>query len=599
VERTQGGERTSASNTAREPDREFRAYLADDWSRWLSEAPETATVVGVPGYNDRWTDDSTEGIETRRKHLTATARRFQEFRSEDLSPREQLNHALYRKLLENAEQAASFGADAYPFTTGWPRYLSTPLHQMDGIHLTVGQLIPLQPRVSVRDYEDILARLRAVPAFVDQEIGLLRAALARGVTAPRAAVHGVPDQIASLVPEDPGKSTLLEPFREFPVSVPEADRPRLVSEATGAYADAARPAFLRLHEFVTQEYLPKCRSSIAASDLPNGEAYYRFLVRWTTTLDLTPEEVHAIGLAEVQRIRTEMDAVMRSTGFAGSVEEFHRFLRTDPRFFYSRPEDLVDGYRVIAKRIDPELAHHFGRLPRTPYGVLPVPDFSAPSSPAAYYINGSPESGRAGYFFANSYDLSSRPRWRMEPLTLHEAVPGHHLQLAIASEIEDVPDFRRFSGGTAFVEGWGLYAEGLGEELGLYRDPYSKYGALGFDIWRSIRLVVDTGMHAMGWSRERAIEFFREHTGMSDLDITVEVDRYIVIPGQALAYKIGQRKFRELRRYAEETLGPEFDERTFHDRVLEEGALPLGELDHRIRAWVDSERARHSRPVAR
>jgi len=312
-------------------------------------------------------------------------------------------------------------------------------------------------------------------------------------------------------------------------------------------------------------------------------------VRYQTTTPMTPREIHEVGLAEVRRIGAEMKALMKKTGFSGTFPEFLEFLRTDDQFFLPSAEALVDAYRVIAKKTDPGLARVFGCLPRLPYGVLPVPDFRAKSSPAAYYMPGAPATGRAGTFYANTYDLRARPRWEMEALCLHEAVPGHHLQIALAQEVGDLPDFRRFTGPTAFVEGWGLYAESLGEELGHYRDPYSKVGQHTFDMWRSIRLVVDTGMHALGWTREDAIRFFRENTGKSDVDIAVEVDRYIVWPGQALAYKIGQLKIRELRTFAEHALADRFDPRTFHDRVLEEGAIPLGMLDRRVRDWVDSQ----------
>ena len=279
---------------------------------------------------------------------------------------------------------------------------------------------------------------------------------------------------------------------------------------------------------------------------------------------------------------------MRTTGFTGTFTEFNEYLRTDPKFFFGTAEELLDGYRVIAKKIDPTLGRIFGRLPRAPYGVLPVPEYSAPTAPSAYYFPGAPKTGRPGYFYANTFKVGTRPRWEMEALTLHEAVPGHHLQIALAQEIEGLPDFRRESGFTAFVEGWGLYAESLGEELGLYRDPYSKFGQLTYDIWRSIRLVVDTGMHALGWTREQAIRFFRDNSGKSDQDIQVEVDRYIVWPGQALAYKIGQLKIRELRTLAERRLGDRFDLRAFHDTVLEQGAVTLGVLTEHIERWVDS-----------
>ncbi len=577
-------------------DREFRGFLSADWAKWMAEWPETATLVGFPGHDDRWTDDSPVGVTRRRDHLRESLEALRALDAGALSPRERLNYKLYRSRFELADAGLEYGFDANPFVGGWPRSLLMPLHQMDGVHLNAGQLLALQGHASVGEYDAILERLRRLPTFVDQEVVLLRAGLAKGFSPPGPAVQGVPDQIATLIPDDPRASALLAPFREFPTTIREGDRTRLLETARDVYVEAVRPAFERLLEYVRQDYLPHCRSSVAASTLPPGPAYYRFLVRWTTTLDLTPEAIHAIGLSEVRRLRAEMEAVMRASGFQGSFAEFNRFLQSDPRFFFARADELLDGYRAIAKRIDPELARHFGRLPRSPYGVIPVPEYQAPSSPAAYYIPGSVEAGRAGYFFANTFDLASRPKWRMEPLTLHEAVPGHHLQLALADELEDAPEFRRHSGTTSFEEGWGLYAESLGEELGLYRDPYAKYAALEFDMWRSIRLVVDTGMHALGWSRERAIDFFRENTGMSMLDITVEVDRYIVVPSQALAYKMGQMKILELRRFAQATLGDRFNEREFHDRVLEEGALPLGELDRRLREWVESAKARGMRP---
>ena len=572
-------------------DARFRAFLADDWRQWMAQAPEVATVVGFPGLNDRWSDDSPNGISARDRHLKESVRALSKIHAPALSPREQVNHRLYGRLLDLAVEGRKFGDDPLPFHFGSPRNLWMPLNQMDGIQITAGQILPVQPRRSLADVEAILSRLRALPAVVDQDTALLEEGRRRGYTPPRIAIHGVPDQVEGLVPEDPTASALWEPFADLPKALVESERARLIEEAREAYTAGVRPAFLRLHRYLVDVYLPAARESIAAADLPHGREGYAFHARWTTTTDLTPEAIHEIGLSEVHRARTEVEALVRSTGFSGSLTEFHQFLRIDPRFLYRSAAELVDGYRVIAKRIDPELAHHFGRLPRLPYGVVPVPDFQAPSSPGAYYLPGAPEDGRPGLFFANTHDLPSRPKWRMESLTLHEAVPGHHLQIALAAELEDVPEFRKHSGETAFVEGWGLYAESLGEELGLYRDPYSKFGALDHDMWRSIRLVVDTGMHALGWTRDRAIAFFREHTGMSDLDIAVEVDRYLVMPGQALAYKLGQLKIRELRTLAETTLGERFDERAFHDTVLEEGGIPLGELEARVRAWIESRKA--------
>ena len=337
------------------------------------------------------------------------------------------------------------------------------------------------------------------------------------------------------VPADPMNSALLEPFAKFPASIGDADRTRVMERAKQIYTTADAPAYRKLHEYLVATYIPACRESIAASDLPNGAATYAYRVRWYTTTNLTPAQIHEIGLAEVKRIRGEMDKVIASTGFKGSFKEFTEFLRTDPQFFYDKPEDLVNGYRIITKEIDPQLAHEFGKLPRLTYGVVEIPAFTAPSQTTAYYQGGSPEAGRPGSYFVNTYNLKARPKWEMEALSLHESVPGHHLQIALAQEQEGVPEFRKHSGYTAFVEGWGLYAESLGPELGMYKDPYSKFGQLTYEMWRAVRLVVDTGMHSMGWSRQQAIDFFRENTSKTDQDITVEVDRYIVWPGQALA----------------------------------------------------------------
>jgi len=580
-------ERRTGPKPARGADGRLRAFLAEDWARWMALSPETATTVGFPGHHDRWTDDSPAGIAARQRQLDESLRTFGRLAVRALSPPERLNHRLYHQLLRLAVAGQAFGDDPLPFHFGLPHNLWMPLSQMDGLQITAGQIVPLQPRRSLSDFEAIVARLRALPTAVEQNLALLEEGLRRGYSPPRVAIQGVPDQVQALVPEDPTQSALWEPFRELPPNVPEAERARLTEEARNAYLRGIRPALLKLHRYLVDVYLPLARETTAASALPNGRASYDHHVRWTTTTELTPEQIHEIGLNEVRRTRAAVEDLVRSTGFTGTLADFHRFLRTDPRFRPRSAEELVDGYRVIAKRIDPELAHRFGKLPRLPYGVTPIPAFQAPSSPGAFYIPGSPEDGRPGMFYANTHDLASRPTWRMESLTLHEAVPGHHLQTAIAAELEDVPAFRRFSGETAFVEGWGLYAESLGDELGLYRDPYSRFGALDHDIWRSIRLVVDTGMHALGWSRDRAIAFFREHTGMSDLDIAVEVDRYLVWPAQALAYKIGQLKFRELRTLAEQELGDRFDERAFHDVVLAEGGIPLGELEGQVRDWID------------
>jgi len=575
----------------------FRTFLANDWKQWLSEYPELATSFGAPGLNDRWTDDSSDGIGQRKRHLLESLATTRSLEGGSLSPTERTSLALYRELLEIAEQGLKFGLDPLPFQLGVPHNLLVPVNQMEGIHLTASDMLEIQPRDRVSDYEDILSRLRRLPLAVDQNLALLEAGRQKGFTPHRVAIRGVPAQVQGLVPPDPLESPLLRAFSNFPARIAEPDRARLAGDAASVYSEAVVPAFERLSEYLTTTYLPACRETAGVSSLPDGADLYRYLVRWETTTDLSAQQIHDIGLGEVRRLRGAMESLLATTSFQGGLLDFFEHLRTDDGFFYADEESLVDHYRVIAKKTDPGLARLFGRLPRLPYGVLPVPAFRAPSSPTAYYMPGAPATGRPGMFFANTSALHSRPKWEMEALCLHESVPGHHLQIALAQEVEELPDFRRFTGPTAFIEGWGLYAESLGEELGMYRDPYSKMGEHIYDMWRSIRLVVDTGMHALGWTRERAIQFMRENTGKSEVDIAVEVDRYIVWPGQALAYKIGQLKIRELRERAEKSLGDRFDVRGFHDCVLEEGALPLGLLDARVRTWEAAQAAQRPTPA--
>jgi len=567
---------------------EFRAFLDRDWKQWLEESPEVATAVGYPGLNDRWNDDSPVGVAARRAHLAGCLVKLDRFERDRLSEEERLNYDMYRELVVTAEEGVRFGADPYPFHFGMPHNLWMPLTQLDGIQQSPTHISDYQPLSNRKEYEDLLARFAAYPRVVDVTLDLLAVGLDRGYSPPRVTLPGLPDQITAQIPSDPAESPVLKPFREFPPAVAEADRTDLARRAASIYAEGIVPSLTKLRAYLAKSYIPKCRSTIAASDLPNGSEYYAYLVRWQTTTDLTPQQVHDIGMGEVRRLRSEMEKLIRSTGFSGSFAEFCQYLRTDPKFYFDSAEELLDAYRVIAKKVDPALGRLFGRLPRAQYGVLPVPEFAAPTSPSAYYISGAATTGRPGYFYANTYKIDVRPKWEMEALTLHEAVPGHHLQISVAQEIDGLPDFRRETGPTAFIEGWGLYAESLGEELGLFKDPYSKFGQLTYDMWRSIRLVVDTGMHALGWTRDRSIQFFRENTGKSDQDIVVEVDRYIVWPGQALAYKIGQLKFRELRTLAEQKLGDKFDVRAFHGVALGQGAVSLRQLAAQVHRWIDA-----------
>jgi len=570
---------------------QLRAFLANDWRAWLAHYPEIATAIGAPGQNDRWTDESETGRVARREHLAHAGRELATIDRQRLAPTDRFSYDLYHRMIQNAEEGVSLGFDPIPFDLGEPAHSLMPLNQMDGIHLTAAAMMEIAPRDRVRDFDDRLARLRALPTAVDHVLEILDRGVRAGYSPPHVGIARVPDQVRNLIPAEPMESGLLEPFKEFPSMVGPGEQSRLRAEAVTVYRDRVVPAFEKLHRYLTDRYVAACRTTVGASALPDGARLYAYLARRNTTTDLSPQQIHEIGLAEVARLRTEMESIMRRSGFTGSFAEFCQWLKTDPKFFWPTAEALVDGYRVIGKKADPQLCRLFGRLPRLPYGILPVPAYREASSPGAYYQPGAATAGRPGYFYANTHLIGTRPKWEMEALALHEAVPGHHLQIAISQELADLPDFRRETGPTSFIEGWGLYAESLGEELGFYQDPYSKFGQLGYDIWRSIRLVVDTGMHALGWSRERAVQLFRENTGQSDDAIGVEIDRYIVWPGQALAYKIGQLKFRELRTLSERTLGERFDVRAFHDLVLGEGAVPLREVEARVKAWIASRTA--------
>jgi len=581
----------SNENMQNEATKNFRAFLAQDWKRWMEDYPEMATGVGYPGQNRRWTDDSPAGVAARESHLRESLDSLKKIERASLSPNEQLNYDLYDELLETTTEGLKYGDDPMPFRGVIPGNRWMPINQMGGVQ-DAADLFALMPHEKVTEYEDILARLESLSTPVEQTVAWMQEGLKRGYTPPKITMRDLPKQLADLIPTDPMKSPLLAPFREFPPSIGDADRVKLTERATNIYTSRVAPAFAKLRDYLVTTYIPACRDNIAASALPDGAAAYAFHIRWQTTTKLTPQQIHDLGLAEVKRIRAEMDKVIQSTGFKGSFHEFTEFLRTDPQFYFDKPDELVNAYRVIAKQIDPELAHEFGKLPRLPYGVTPIPDFKAPSQTTAYYQPGSPEAGRPGYYFVNTYNLHARPKWEMEALSLHESVPGHHLQISLAQEQENVPEFRKHIGYSAFVEGWALYCEGLGEALGLYKDPYSKFGQLTYEMWRAVRLVVDTGMHSMGWTRQQAIDFFHENTGKTDQDITVEVDRYIVWPGQALAYKLGQLKIRELRARAEKELGPRFDVRAFHDAVLEQGAVPLSFLETHMDGWIAAQKAK-------
>jgi uncharacterized protein (DUF885 family) len=568
------------ANTERQNDADRLHRLFDvSWDYTMHDAPEFATNVGYPGQNDRWTDLSFEAIAQRKELAKLQLEIVGKIERAKVSAADRISYDLFRRDAEMSVEGSQF-----PFELA-------PINQLGGVQQGVPQVISQMTFKSAKDYEDLIARLKAVPALVDQNIALLQKGLEEKFTPPRITLRDVPQQVLNLLVKEPLESPMLAPFKEMPASVPEADRARLRQAAIDAFTQKVEPAFQKLHDFLAAKYLPGARETIGAGQLPNGDKLYAFTTRQQTTTDLSPAQIHAIGLAEVKRIHAEMEKVIVSTGFKGDFAAFSQFIRSDPKFFYTDASSMVTGYRDIAKRIDPQLVKLFGHLPRLPYGVEVIPSYAEKSQTTAYYEQGSLKAGRPGSFFVNTYDLPSRPKWEMETLTLHESVPGHHLQIAIAQEMEGLPEFRQNGWYVAFGEGWALYAESLGYELGLFKDPYQNFGHLTDEMWRAVRLVVDTGMHSMNWTREDAIKYFEENTGKAHHDIEVEIDRYLVWPSQALGYKIGQLKIRELRDYAEKALGEKFDLRAFHDEVLKNGVLPLSILETQIKEWVARQKA--------
>ena len=553
-------------------------FFEEEWEWGLKEYPERATYLGDPRYNDRLTDLSLEALERRNRRQLDVLARLKKIDPPALTEDERLSYDLFQTQLERAIEGQKFLVDLMP------------VNQQDGVYKDFAILSTITPFRTAKDYRDYLARLSAFPRQVDQTIALMEEGRKKGWTQPAVPLRDVPDAVRAQIHSDPEKSVHWKPFEKFPDAVAQPDRDALRIEGRRRIAVEVFPAYQKLYAYLLRDYLPAGRKEIAASTLPDGPEYYAYEIRRHTTTNRTAKEIHDTGLAEVARIRRQMEDIIKKVRFKGDFDDFVKFLRTDPRFYYKTAADLLTGYRDICKRIDPELIRLFGTLPRTPYGVIPTPDFEAPTSTTAYYRPGSPEAARPGSFVANTYRLETRPKYEMEALTIHEAVPGHHLQISLAQELTGVPKFRRHGGFTAFVEGWGLYSESLGDEMGFYTDPYSKFGQLTYEMWRAVRLVVDTGMHAFGWSRQRAIDYMKANTAKTEHDITVEIDRYIVWPGQALAYKTGELKLKELRARAQSELGERFDIRRFHDAVLLAGALPLDILEKRVDAWIAKEK---------
>ena len=548
--------------------------FASEWDYQMEQHPRWASTLGDRRWNDRWEDRSLNAIEKRHGHNIEVLSKLRAIDRSALSPPDRLNYDLFLKDYQDEVEGHQYG---------W--YL-IPLDHRGGIQ-TADELADALRFETVKDFDDWLARLRAFPTYMEQTIVLMRDGIKARMILPKIVLGRIPAQIDHQIVTDPKASPFYKPFRHYSASIAEADRRRLSQQAENVIAAAVVPAFRQLKEFFLKDYLPAAWDQVGIWQLPQGEAMYRFASRLYTTTAMTPKEIHEIGLSEVKRIRAEMQVVIDKVGYNGSFEDFASFLRSDPQFFYKTPGELLDAYRALTRRIDPLLMKLFKTLPRVPYGVDAIPENIAPDTTTAYYRPPAADGSRAGTYFVNLYKPETRPKHEMMALSLHEAVPGHHLQIGLAMEQEELPNFRRYGGYTAFVEGWGLYAESLGEEMGLYDDPYSKFGQLIYEMWRAVRLVVDTGMHYMRWDRQKAIDFFLENTARQELDVVNEIDRYIAMPGQALAYKIGQLKISAIRSKAEKALGSKFDIRLFHDEILKDGALPLDLLEAKMDEWIE------------
>ncbi len=562
-----------ASNALAGASEDFAALMDEEWEARLAYSPVFASQLGDKRYNDRWEDRSLAAIRAYQDQSREFLRRTYAIDKAALDATDQLNFELFRRSLQDRVDAFQFKAHLLP------------LHHRGGAQNLENTTNRLSLE-SVDDFEDWLARMNAVDDYIEQTIQLAEAGRKQGYMPPKILMQRIPDQIAAQLVDTAEDSPFYSVFAELPDTIKAADQARLQAAAIDSIDDVILPAYRRLDKYFRDTYLPASRDSIGLSELPNGSAWYEQQTRQYTTTNMTPDDVHALGLSEVKRIRDEMQAIIDEVDFDGSFDDFLVFLRTDPQFYYDNPDDLYEAYLATCKRIDPELVSQFGKLPRMPYGVKPIPDSIAPDTTTAYYTRPAADGSRAGIYWVNLYRPDVRPKYEIEVLSVHEAMPGHHLQIALQQELGDMPNFRRFGGFTAFVEGWGLYSESLGYDLGLYKDPYSRFGQLTYEMWRAVRLVVDTGMHYKGWTRQQAIDFFKANAAKTELDIINEIDRYIGFPGQALAYKIGQLRMQTIRQRAEIALGGRFDVRAFHDALLGAGALPLDLLESRMDAWL-------------
>jgi uncharacterized protein (DUF885 family) len=572
----------AAAAPATTESQQLAALFDDYFEQNLQLNPLLATSIGDPRYNDRFVVSIAPDVIAQEEKLERDfLARIRTIDRSKLSPQEQLSYDIFTTAREREIEGFRFPAELIPLN----QFYSTP-----NTFAQLGSGNGMQPFKTVKDYDDFLKRLDGFVRWTDQAIVNMRLGIERGYTLPRILAERTLPQLEAHVVAKPEDSLYWGPITNLPAEFTAADRERLTQAYRDAIATKVVPTYRKLHDFMRDEYLPRCRTTHGMEGLPDGQAWYAYNVRRVTTTDYTPAQIHQIGLDEVQRIHAEMEGVMQRVGFKGTRDEFFKYLNTDPKFFFDRREDLILGYVDVKNRVNPQLPRLFEILPNADYEVRAVEPFREKSAAGGQYQAASEDGSRPGIFYANAYDLRARPKWAMEALSLHEGNPGHHFQISIQREQKDLPKFRRFSGYTAYSEGWGLYAESLGPELGMYQDPYQYFGRLEAELWRAIRLVVDTGLHSKGWTREQVLEYMDANSSAAEARRVSETERYMAIPGQALAYKIGQRKISELRARAEQALGPRFDVRKFHTAVLIDGALPLDVLEAKTDRWIESQR---------
>jgi uncharacterized protein (DUF885 family) len=556
------------------------ALYAEYWDEVLVLNPITGTFIGDPRYNDQLpnflsAEMRAKGEAFERKWLE----RIQKIGADGLEGQARLSYDIFVR-----DRTLGLEASRFP---GWMQ----PVEQFNnfaGFAAQLGSGTSAQPFATVKDYDNWLKRGSLLVPIFDTAIANMREGMAKGVVQPRALMVKVIPQFDALIKEKAEDTLFWQPVAKMPETFSAEDKARLTAAYKQQIEGEIMPAYKRLRAFINDEYLPKTRDTVSLSALPDGKAWYAFNVKTQTTTDLTPTQIHDIGLSEVARIQGEMRKVMEQTGFKGTLQEFFKFVSTDKQFQFKSEEDLLTQYRAVEARVDKGVPKLFSLLPKAPFEIRPVEEFRAASAAGGQYFPPSQDGTRPGIFYVNTHDLPTRMVWEMESLYLHEAVPGHHFQIALQQELPELPMFRRFGGETAFAEGWGLYAESLGKEMGVYTDPYQYFGRLQNELWRAIRLVVDTGLHDKGWSREQVIKYMLDNSATSEGSATSEAERYIAIPGQALAYKIGELKILELRARAEKALGAKFDPREFHAEVLRDGSVPLSVLEAKIDRWIAS-----------